>query len=280
VSKQNEKWCLVNALEQQITHFEVSSFCTAASASEPSPIDDFYNYSQDITKLGKHEQLTENPILGRLLLLAFVSGVELYFRSILSGMIKCCPIAKKHAFEQPISLYAVEYYGLEEIGLGLLEGVSFAESNVIKKQTERLTGIKIKEGTSVATALTDFEKICQFRHAAAHSRGQLSARNLREIGLFAEKTRFALSVSVYEFQNTTQICHNCVQAYNRYLYREVIQRWLGHHILTGDWDTDNEKFSRLFKLFKSEIDGVALSSPQEAYQDLKPAILDSLAKKL
>lgn len=106
----------------------------------------------------------------------------------------------------------------------------------------------------------------------------MSARNLREIGFAADKTRFALSISSDEFQNTAQICHNCVQAYNRYLYRELIQRWLGHHILTGDWDTDSEKFSNLFKLFKSEIDNVALSSPQEAYQDLKPAILDSLAK--
>jgi len=100
----------------------------------------------------------------------------------------------------------------------------------------------------------------------------LSARNLREIGLSTDKTRFALSVSSNELQNTAQICHNCVQAYNRYLYRELIQRWLGHHIFTGDWDTDSEKFSNLFNLFRSEIDNVA----QEAYQNLKPAILNSL----
>jgi len=280
VSKHNEKWCLVNTPEQQTTHFEVSSFCIQAPESEPSPIDDFYSYSQDIIKLGKHDQLTNNPLLGRLLLQALMSGVELYFRSILSGIIKHCPLARKHAFDLPISLYAVEYYGLEEIGLGLLEGVSFAESDAIKKQTERLTGIKIKGGTSVATTLIDFEKICQFRHAATHSRGQLSARNLRKLGFSADKTRFALSVSSDAFQNTAQICHNCVQAYNRYLYRELIQRWLGHSILTGNWETDGDKFSNLFKLFKSEIDNVALSSPQEAYQDLKPAILDSLAHKL
>jgi hypothetical protein len=144
VSKHDEKWCLVNTLEQQTTSLDVSSFCTVASESESSPIDDFYSYSQDIIKLGKYEYLATNPILGRLLLLALVSGVELYCRSILSGIIKHCPIAKKHAFKLPISLYAVEYYGLDEIGFGLLEGVSFAESDVIKKQTERLTGIKIK----------------------------------------------------------------------------------------------------------------------------------------
>jgi hypothetical protein len=284
VSKNNhEKWCLVNTPEQQTT-LDVSSFCTTfIPKRERSPIDDFYSYSQDIIKLGKYEYLTANPILGRLLLLALVSGVEHYCRSILSGIIKHCPIARKHAFKLPISLYAVEYYGLDDIGFGLLEGVSFAESDVIKKQTERLTGIKIKGGTSVATTLVDFEKICQFRHAGTHSRGQLSARNLREIGFSADTdktTRFALSVSSDEFQNTAQICHNCVQAYNRYLFRELIHRWLGEQILTGDWDTDGEKFSNLFKLFKSEIDNVAFSSPQEAYQDLKPAILDSLAHKL
>ncbi|HID99081.1 MAG TPA: hypothetical protein EYP59_02175 [Thiotrichaceae bacterium] len=132
MSKDDEKWCLVNTPEQQTTHFDVSSFCIQAPESEPSPIDDFYSYSQDIIKLGKHDQLTNNPLLGRLLLQALMSGVELYFRSILSGIIKHCP---------------------------------------------RLTGIKIKGGTSVATTLIDFEKICQFRHAATHSRGQLSARN-------------------------------------------------------------------------------------------------------
>ena len=106
MSKYDEKWCLVNTPEQQTTGFDVSSFCTVALESEPSPIDDFYSYSQDIIKLGKHDQLVNNPLLGRLLLLALVSGVELYFRSILSGIIKHCPLARKHAFKLPISLYA------------------------------------------------------------------------------------------------------------------------------------------------------------------------------
>jgi len=48
--------------------------------------------------------------------------------------------------------------------------------------------------------------------------------------------------------------------------------------LTGNWETDSDKFSNLFKLFKSEIDNVALGSPQDAYLGLKPAILNSLAK--
>ena len=64
----------------------------------------------------------------------------------------------------------LEYYGLKEIGLGLLEGVSFAESDTIKKQTERLTGIKIKGGTSVTTTLIDFEKICQFRRRCCRNK--------------------------------------------------------------------------------------------------------------
>ena len=111
----NNKWCIVNTPEQQGTAFDVSSFCTSMSESEPSPIDDFYTYSRDIIKLGSPSRLTENPILGRLLLLALVSGVELYFRSILSGIIKHCPIARKHAFKQQISLENVEYYGFDEI---------------------------------------------------------------------------------------------------------------------------------------------------------------------
>ncbi len=278
----NNKWCIVNTPEQQGTAFDVSSFCTSMSESEPSPIDDFYTYSKDIIKLGSPSRLTENPILGRLLLLALVSGVELYFRSILSGMIKHCPIARKHAFKQQISLENVEYYGFDEIGLGLLEGVSLADSGTIKKETKRLTDIGLKDVTSsVWVSLLDFDKICQFRHATAHSRGQLSARNLRELGISVDKTdktRSALSVSIKEFQNAAQICHNCIQAYNRYMYRALIERWLGHHILIGEWDSDSEKMSNLFKLFKSEIDNVALNSPKEAYMDLKPTILNSLTK--
>jgi hypothetical protein len=250
------------------------------SESEPSPIDDFYRYSRDIVKLGSPSQLTENPILGRLLLLALVSGVELYFRSILSGIIKHCPIARKHAFKQQISLENVEYYGFDEIGLGLLEGVSLADSGSIKKETKRLTGIELKNGkSSVWISLLDFDKICQFRHATAHSRGQLSARNLRELGISVDRrTRYVLSVSLKEFQNAAQICHNCVQAYNRYMYRKLIERWLGNHILIGKWKTDSKKFSNLFKLFKSEIDNVAFNLPKEAYMDLMPTILDSLTK--
>lgn len=276
----DKKWCLVNTLEkQEETAFDVSSFCTSMSESEPSPIDDFYSYSGDIIKLGSPSQLIKNPILGRLLLLALVSGVELYFRSILSGIIKHCPIARKHAFKQQISLENVEYYGFDEIGFGLLEGVSFTSSGNIKKETRRLTDIELKNVTSsVWVSLLDFDKICQFRHATAHSRGQLSARNLRELGISVDRTRSALSVSLKEFQNAAQICHNCVQAYNRYMYRVLIERWLGHHILIGEWDTDSEKFSNLFKLFKSEIDNVAFNLPKEAYMDLMPTILDSLTK--
>jgi hypothetical protein len=275
----NDKKWLVNTLEEE-TAFDASSFCTSMSESEPNPIDDFYSYSRDIIKLGSPSQLTENPILGRLLLLALVSGVELYFRSILSGIIKHCPIARKHAFKQQISLENVEYYGFDEIGLGLLEGVSLADSGSIKKETKRLTGIELKNGkSSVWISLLDFDKICQFRHATAHSRGQLSARNLRELGISVDRTnRSALSVSLKEFQNAAQICHNCVQAYNRYMYRKFIERWLGNHILTSEWDTDSKKFSNLFKLFKSEIDNVAFNLPKEAYMGLMPAILNSLTK--
>jgi len=278
----SDRWKEINEPEDQITPFDAQQFCTQLTETEGlyNPIDDFYDYAATIITLGKPEFLIQNPILGRLLLLALVSGVELYFRSILAGMIRVCPLIHNRASELPISLYALEYYGLNDIGLGFLEGISLADSSTIIKQTERLTDIKIKKHSSVETAIADFGKICQFRHASAHSRGQLSARNLRELALSTDENKIMLMLNFDEFQNCALICHNCVKAYNRYMYEKIVERWIAKHILTGHWAEDSEKFAALFTLFKSRKDNLGFNTAEDTYADLKPSIIDAITRNI
>lgn len=273
----SREWHRLNLPEQSVD-FQVTGFCAEASVIDVSPIDDFYGYSLEIIKLGAPEALGNVPVVGRLLLLGLVSGVELYFRSILSGTVAICPIARRHARHLPVSLSAVDHYGSKRIELGLLENISLAGREEIIKQTKRLTGIDIKPGSSVYKAISDFGALCHFRHAAVHSRGELSAQNLHEIGVDLSGTHAALQVSFRDFQTVAQLCYNCVQSYNTTIFQAVVERWVGHSELCGDWSKDKQKFSPLFNLFKSKRDKTGPRNAYDAYRLLRRIIANTLTK--
>ena len=75
-----------------------------------------------------------------------------------------------------------------------------------------------------------------------------------------------------------EVCQNVVRAYNKHVYKIIIQRWIGGKLLTGDWIKDKEDFTRLFKLFHSKQDGAGPSTAYNAYRSLRHIIEKSIEK--
>jgi hypothetical protein len=152
-----------------------------------------------------------------------------------------------------ISLGAVDYYGYDDLGLGLLEGVSFATQGEALRSTKKLTGIEWGPETSVGTAISTFERLSHFRHAAVHARGELSHRNAGELGI-STTARQCLVLDFGGLQHAADICLNAARAYNRYIFTKVVERWIGQRIFTGVLKKDWGQFTKLFALFRARED--------------------------
>ena len=172
----------------------------------------------------------------------------------------------------PLSLGAIEYYQRADLGLALLEHISLATAGEIQKQTERLLKIDIKREPSAYAALTEYEKLCQFRHAAAHARGDLGHQNLQALGIPPGSGQMALRVGFVAFQSAAAICQNIARAYNRLLYRRTIERWISKRVMHGVWQDDRERFSALFQLFYSKHDLLGANRPYQSYRGLLPTL--------
>lgn len=266
------RWTQVCSSEESVT-LDPNSYCGTAQAESASPIDEFYVYIQEILPLGKEDDLRNNNVLGRILLLGLVSGVELYFRSIIAKIISICPIARDHASKHLLSLASLDYYGPDRVGLGLLEGTSFATEGEIARQTDRLLGVKWNQNSSTDVAIKKFEMLCHLRHAAVHSRGELSSGNLRSLGIRDRQSRKALFVMLPQLHEAAVTCQSAVRAYNLYLYRKSVERWIAHGILSGAWQRDAPVFKPLFKVFVSKRDQAGLTSAFYVHKNLRDSIV-------
>jgi hypothetical protein len=251
-------------------------FYSQATRSASSPIDDFYTYLTSLITLGDPRLLAANPTLGKVLLLGIVSATEYYFRAVLAGVLFACPLSRKHAYTEQLSFGATEYYSKLDLGFALLEGHSFSSKKELISQTARLLDLRWKEQSSIASAVDEYDKLCQFRHAAVHSRGDISVRNLQSIGTPVTSGRLAVVVDIGAFQESAAICQNVVRAYNSALYQELLQRWLNNGVLQGQWKTDRLRFTKLHDLFKSSID-IGTPAARDAYQLFLPSLQKAIA---
>jgi hypothetical protein len=195
-----------------------------------------------------------------------VGGVESYFRSIIAGVLRVCPLARQEAAGQVLPFGAIDYYGLGEVELGLFDGASLAGASEIRKKTQSLLGVNFHQSSSAYVALDEFDKVCHLRHAAVHARGILSHGNAAALGLGVTTGRRTLDVSFANLQLAGAVCHSAVRAYNRTVYEKLVHRWIDASVLKGPWTVDKPMFQPLFELFRSQKDRVAPSSAYRAYQ--------------
>ncbi len=251
-----------------------NDFCGLSDGAGCSPIDDLIGYFRSVMPLGNRETLERNNVLGRVLLLGLVSGTETYFRSILARLVIRCPFCCSIAGSQMMSLAAAQHYSEEELGFGILERISFSSSGELARATLKLTGINIDVRSSVATAIEQFELLCHFRHAAVHARGELNPANLAAIGIGTAGAENHLVIRLGHLHLAAEVCLNAARAYNRFLFKGIMNRWIEKRKLTGNWATDRQQFSRMLSVFRSREDGYG--GPAYTfwlYNQLRPAIV-------
>lgn len=258
----------------------VERFCKLSPALSLSPIDDFISNTGSILTLGRDEELRLQPALGRVLLLGVVSASESYFRNLLARLIDVCPLTRAEASSQVLSLGSVYYYGLTQLGFGLMEGVSFAETAEVRSATKKLTGVDLTGSASLEVALSQYERICQLRHAAAHAHGKLGARNVQRLGLVHSPGRgsMLLSIDLPALHEAAQVCMNTVRAYNLFMFRKLVERWVGNGLLAGVWRSDKLRYAPLFELFHSKSDGQKPRCAYHSYLILRKNVLGSATR--
>ena len=134
----------------------VSLFDCSYSEVSTSAVDIYIENCREINKLwaGSSSVFSE---FSRLLLLGYVSAVESYFRTIISTVINTDDKARADAHTYTISFGAVLFQNKQSMAEALLEGISFASEEAIRKAFLKFLAIKdIPE--DIKSLLLEFEK--------------------------------------------------------------------------------------------------------------------------
>ncbi|MEV5530580.1 hypothetical protein [Streptomyces prunicolor] len=248
------------------------SACCVKSTVTGSPIDAFYENTGEVLKLGKPEELANSPTLGRLLALGLVTGTEAYFRSIFLGMLTVCPLTRERSADQMVPLGALDYYGAEQIGMGLFEGISFAGEAEVKKRSSALLNFSWPATNSLGVALKGYDAVCHIRHASVHSQGLLSRGNARALKIQPTISMNQVVVDFVHLQKIALVCTSLVRSFNGELFKTTVEKWVSEKFLTGSWGDDRRMFTALSKLFVSQVDSVGPKTANARYKLLLPTI--------
>ena len=270
-------WKNVNRTEQQVT-IDASGCCVPLARNNLSPIDEFYDSIGEILRLGDPGALANSVALGRLLTLGIVTVTEAYFRAIIATVVDLCPLARECASDQQIAYGALDFYGVTELSLGLLEGISFAAVSELTKATRRILGIDLSANRSLAAALESYDKVCSMRHAVVHEHGRLNRGNAATLDVRPRSgSSLCIAMDFPSLQVAASACTNVVRAYNTFLRETVVLRWVKSRLLNGNWQADKKLFESGFRAFRSTIDSTAPRTAYLAYLSVRPGIVARLA---
>jgi hypothetical protein len=155
--------------------------------------------------------------------------------------------------------------------MGLFEHVSFSTEKIIEQWTEKVTGIRCGDSSSLTATLSTFRQVCHLRHAAVHHAGELTSGNARALGL-EPQGRYAVALQFSTVQVVAKACLSVVRAYNRFMFQRLLARWIDLDVLQGTWTDDKARFGRLYGLFRSTEDAFGPAVAYHAYRRLLPRI--------
>jgi hypothetical protein len=142
---------------------------------------------------------------------------------------------------------------------GMLDGESFSSKDNIKTWSKKIAGIELKNEISLEVALKEFERICHIRHAAVHAGGYVSTRNAAALGVAPGSwISFGSPAAIHEIIGVVAAS---IRAYNQVLFESVLAGWLDRGLLQGNWSIDAEKFTALWRAFRSEGDIASSQRP-------------------
>jgi hypothetical protein len=238
-----------------------------------NPISDYFLTANRLAaKLTTAPYDTDSEVLG-LLLLGVVSAAEFYFRTAISMSLEVCPICRRHAESLSVPFGTFEFFSNSVISpsISAFESESLADSQKIKQKCRELTGFNMGDDSSVEAALKEFEILCELRHCLIHVRGVAGLKACRAFGTRRELQK--LVVNKAQAFDLLKLSHNAVRATNRFLANSIANRWIDRDVLTGNWATDKQPFTKLVSSFwirgEDSYQGVAWN----AYRPFRKAVL-------
>lgn len=210
-----------------------------------SPIDMYFSRVKEALSYGTADQLTKSESLGRLLFLSIVSASEAYFRSIMSIAMEICPLARAGAAEKTINLGGLLWHGQLGFSRSAFDNLSFASSDELRKASEQFLGFKLEAGV-FQSPLSEFDKICHFRHGIVHGDGLLPGRNAVKLDVPRFERPVRIVIRYPHLQDAAAVVTTLVTLYNRALFELMCRRWAVDWRKRADWKVEAEK--SLFRL--------------------------------
>jgi len=243
-------------------------------ADKLSPVDQYIRNTNAVNLVWLREQEI-SPELASIALLGYMSAVESYMRALIRALINVDATCKEIVEAKSISFAAALHHRKEILPEALLEDISFAGPENIKKTISAFLGLP-SQFPSMEAFFAEFEKISQLRHCCTHRFGKLGTKNAMALGLSAH-TQFLekpLKLSKKDLETAADILRNFVKNLNNIIFRGILDRSVIGGKTTGtpinitkiDWtwsyDADKATFSKYYKIFATTSD--ALPSPKKA----------------
>ncbi|MCK5878100.1 MAG: hypothetical protein KAG43_10730 [Candidatus Marithrix sp.] len=194
--------------------------------------------------------------LANLMILAYISAVESYFRKIIRKVILIDKIAQKTSENQTLTYGAAIIHSPDMLPEALLENCSFASKKNIIDAIRTFIGIKGNMPSDVNDILEHFSKVCQLRHCIVHRFGHLGSKNMIELGLSEHKDYLEkpLKLDFNKLNEIFLVCNSTVKVINNFLFQAIITRTVIDRTINWYWnfDEDKEEFKKYYETFISE----------------------------
>lgn len=238
-----------------------------------NPITDYFSVANGLaSKLTQPPYDTDAEVLG-LLVLGVVSAAEFYFRSVLGVALNICAVSRHKAETLQVPFAAHEFFKNSgySYAMGAIDHESLADAKKIRSECKKFTGFDLSEDSSADKAIQDFEIVCEVRHCLVHARGVAGIKACRTLAPGEHSPQKLLISKVQAFE-LLKLSHNAVRAFNRFLANSIVNRWIDHDVLSGEWAADKPAFVTLQQVFSLKGEDAYGGVPWKAYLPLRAAV--------
>lgn len=217
--------------------------------------------------------------MASVLLLGYMSAVESYVRAVIRGLINVDVTCRKSVEAHQISFAAAISHQIAILPEALLEEVSFASGENIKKSLGKYLGLALNNFNGMEKHFEEFDKLCQLRHCSTHRFGKLGTKNWLALGLSDHKNLLEkpLSLTKNDVETAAIILRTFVKNLNNVIFDAVLARTVTGgktsnqlQVTKVDWKwvykTDKSKFEKYYRLFYSTEDASPSDAVGEVYK--------------
>lgn len=277
---------IINNRATAITYSIDSFFDRNYQEPEKSPIDNYFEKTDDLNKLFMYHDLAIDSMppvsvfptqtLHNLILLGYVSAVESFFRELIRKIVIIDNHSSKHCEKHNLKYGAALLHTKELMPEALLEGVSFASNTNIASSLKNFLDIKnIYNNSNIKDAAAKFQDICQLRHILIHRYGKLGIENLIKLRSHPIEgcLEKPLELNAAKLYQINIICNNLILEFNQFIFNTTLERTANPSVNIWHWDyrKDKKTFLKYISIFHSDSNppdgGTPL--PFEIYKHLR-----------